>query len=102
MNSFLPSWLFQFMKPDLFIVAGLLPAINEEVGFLLGAALLVIGTLLQWQAPRQRMSAEERKKDGKLTEQQAVRMNRFYTVSGPLLTLAGATLMIWAMSRYLA
>lgn len=84
------------------MVALAMPNFDEEIGFLLGAALTVLGMLFQWQVPRQRMSAEERMKDGKLTEAQAARMIRFYTVSGPLLTVVGSALMIWTLFRYLA
>lgn len=102
MNFPVPAFQLRLLGLDVCTLAVSLPNFNEEVGFLLGAALTVLGTMLQWQAPRQRMSAEERMKDGKLTEVQAARMIRFYKVSGPVLTVAGGGLMIWALSRYLA
>ena len=99
----LPALLLQQLPAGqaLGIVALAVPKFDEEVGFLLGAALTLLGLLFQWQVPRQRMSAEERMKDGKLTEAQASRMLRFYPVSGPILTVAGSALMIWALVRYL-
>jgi hypothetical protein len=70
------------------------PGPSQEVGLAIGVVLTVAGTALHWQLPRQRMSAEERMKDGKLTEAQALRMIRLYTVSARLLTIAGAAVLV--------
>lgn len=100
--DFLLKFLGQLpLGPEFLTLAAAMPNFNEEVSFLLGAALTVLGTMLQWQVPRQRMSAEERMKDGKLTEAQAARRIRFYTLSAPVLTVIGGVLMIGALFCYL-
>lgn len=74
---------------------------GAEIGLLVGVGLTVAGTVMQWQLPRRRMSFEERMKDGKLTEQQAARMIRLHAIIAPLVTIAGAGLMIWGFLGHL-
>lgn len=76
------------------LLAFIPPGPAQEVGLAVGVALTLAGTALHWQLPRQRMSAEERMKDGKLTEAQAIRMIRLFSFSARLLTIAGAAILI--------
>jgi hypothetical protein len=96
-----PAMEFLVHRLEMLSLALLLPKLDEEMGFLLGAALTILGTMLQWQVPRLRMSAEEHVKDGKQTEAQAARKVRVYAVCAPVITVAGGALMIWALARYL-
>lgn len=89
------------MRVEPLLIAFTPPPIGAEIGFGVGAALTVIGTLLQWQLPRRRMSFEERMKDGKLTEAQAVRMIRLQAIAAPLLTILGGALMVWVLLGHL-
>lgn len=89
------------MEKLFFLFALAPPPISAELGFALGAALTVLGTLLQWQLPRRRMSFEERMKDGKLTEAQAARMIRIQAIAAPLVTIAGGALMLWMLLGHL-
>jgi hypothetical protein len=90
-----------FYRVEILSLALALPMLDEELSFLLGAVLTILGTMLQWQVPRLRMSAEEHVKDGKQTEAQAARKVRIYAVSAPIVTAIGGGLMIWALVRYL-
>ena len=69
---------------------------TPEIVFGAGALLTLIGVMVQWQLPRRRMSMEERKKDGRLTEAQAERRIRMQAWLAPCLTVLGAGLMLSA------
>ena len=60
----------------------------------------VLGTILQWQLPRRRMSLEEHMKDGKITEVQVVRRLKFHHAFAPFLTICGAVILIAAFLIY--
>lgn len=75
-------------------LAFIVPGPAQEIGLAIGAVLTIAGTVLHWQLPRQRMSAEERMKDGKLTEAQANRTIRLYTLGARLFTIAGAAVLV--------
>lgn len=64
--------------------------------FAAGALLTLLGVTVQWQLPRRRMSMEERKKDGRLTEAQAERRIWLQSMMAPWLTIVGAALMVSA------
>lgn len=67
---------------------------SEEVGLGIAVALTFIGMALHWQLPRQRMSAEENMKDGKLTEDQAKRRIRLLAICAPAATISGVLLLL--------
>ena len=96
----LPFLLLLESQPEAWLaLVPLAPA--QEVGLAIGVLLTIAGTVLHWQLPQKRMSAEERVKDGKLTEEQAIRMIRIYSVSAPVLTVAGAAVLIFVLAGYL-
>jgi hypothetical protein len=101
--EFLVTFPSAAVPPEIFhlhlAVAGL--ELTQEMWLIVGVALTLLGTLLQWQLPRRRMSAEERMKDGDLTEAEAARMIRFHAVLAPALTIAGAALMLWVIVGFL-
>ncbi|MDO8540438.1 MAG: hypothetical protein Q7S40_08345 [Opitutaceae bacterium] len=65
-----------------------------EIALVVGVLFTTAGLALQWQLPRWRMSAEERIKDNKLTEAQAGRSIRFYTVASPALIVLGGLILV--------
>jgi hypothetical protein len=82
------------------VLARISPFIALEVQIGVGVCLTVLGTLLQWQLPRRRMSLEEHMKDGKITEVQVVRRLKFYHAFAPFLTICGAVILIAAFLIY--
>jgi hypothetical protein len=73
---------------------------RQELWFAVAVVLILGGTFLQWHLPRQRMSAEERMKDGKLTEAEANRKIRLNAIAAPTLTISGCVLLIAALAGY--
>ena len=62
-------------------------------------AISLVGVRLCWQAPRYRMSIEERAKDGMLTEDDARRKIAFMQWFGPVVALAGCGLLALLIFR---
>ncbi len=83
------QWLAAFALP-----------IREELGLGLAAVLTFIGVGLHWQLPRQRMSAEENMKDGRLTEEQAQRRIRILSICAPAATIGGILLLLSVLVAY--
>ena len=75
------------------------PAAFEELLLLVAAAIMIIGMRLCWTAPRQRMSIEERAKDGKLSQDEARRKIWVAGWRGPVVTLVGVGLLMFAVMR---
>jgi hypothetical protein len=63
---------------------------------MLGAAVLLtlVGMLLHWWLPQERISIEELIKDGKLTEAEGRRRLRVFHVFAPLATIAGVATLL--------
>ena len=76
-----------------------LPA-KEEVGLVIAGLLTCVGMYLHWQLPRERMSAEERMKDGVLTEAQANRRIRILSVCAPTATISGVAMLLVVLAVY--
>lgn len=71
------------------LLAALSEIALEELGLAVAVLLTIIGTVLHWKLPRQRMSFEERVKDNEMTEDQARRWIKFYSICAPLVTFSG-------------
>lgn len=69
----------------------------DEVGLAAAVLLTVMGMIMFWHAPRQRMSLEEHVKDGDLTEEEAQRRLRFYSWCAPFATVIGVGLLVVAL-----
>lgn len=82
------------------VLARITPFVALEVQIGVGVCLTVLGTILQWQLPRRRMSLEEHMKDGKITEVQVVRRLKFHHAFAPFLTICGAVILIAAFLIY--
>lgn len=76
-------------------------AVAAETGLAIGVALTLVGLLLQVRLGRQRMSAEEGMKDGRLTEAQAVLKIRLWAIAAPTLSLLGAMMLVAGLAGYL-
>ena len=76
------------------IAAQLALKMFDEVGIVAAILLAIAGMVLNWQAPRHRMTLEERVKDGKLTEDEARRQVRFYAWCAPTATTLGVIVML--------
>jgi|SRR4051812_16535032 hypothetical protein len=72
----------------------------EELGFAIAGAMTGLGVLLQWQLPRQRMETEELIKDGKMTESEAKRRLRFFSICAPVATVAGIGMLIAVLMEF--
>lgn len=57
-----------------------------------GAILMLLGLYLRWRLPEYRMLAEERTKEGRLTEEQARFRIQILRFSGPAAVLIGIVL----------
>ena len=73
------------------------PLVSPEVLFAVSAIVIVFGMRLCWRAPRMRMSAEERAKDGRLSPEEAQRRIRMLSWWGPAVTFAGLVLLAMAL-----
>ena len=71
----------------------------KEIGIGMATIITLVGVRLCWAAPHDRMSIEERAKDGKLTEEQARRRIGRLAWFGPMVTLAGVALLCLALTR---
>ena len=80
--------LFENLPADTF---GALLTLGQlkEVGIAAAALLTLFGVRLCWHAPRQRMSIEERAKDGKISADQARRKIQQLGWTGPFIVVAG-------------
>lgn len=76
-------------------------AAGSDCGLAVGAVLTVGGLLLHVRLGRQRMSAEEGMKDGRLTEAQATLMIRLCSCAAPTLTLLGAMVLVIGFAEHL-
>lgn len=65
----------------------------DELSIAVAVALTLIGLALHLYQHRHRMSMEERVKDNKLTEEEARRRIRFYSIWAPAVTLIGVALL---------
>lgn len=66
----------------------------DEMGITAAILLAIIGMVLHWRMPRHRMSVEEQVKDGDLSEDEARRQIRFYSVCAPLVTMLGIVVLL--------
>lgn len=73
----------------------------EEIGLAIAVLLTLLGTWLNWKLPRQRMSLEERVKDNEMTEEQAARWIKFYSICAPLVTFSGIAILAAVLLRAL-
>jgi len=69
----------------------------NEAGLVAAVVLTIVGIILQWQLPRQRMTAEERMKDGRMTETEANRRITFFRHASTVVTGLGVILLILAL-----
>lgn len=72
--------------------------IPGETLFVIGVALMLMGIYLRWRLADHWMNAEERAKDGMLSEEQARRRIALLRYGGPLLILLGLiafALVLW-------
>jgi hypothetical protein len=69
----------------------------DEFGVGLAIALTVAGVTMHWRLPRQRMSIEERVKDGKLSEEAAQRWIKIYGWCAPTATVLGVLVLVLTM-----
>src|SRR2546430_1308407 len=72
----------------------------EELGFTIAVLMTALGLGLQWQVPRKRMEMEELVKDGKVTEQEAKRRVRFFSICAPIATVAGVGMLIGVLLEF--
>ena len=83
------------LTPGLFGGAvGELPAPLEAAAFVGGVVLMILGLYLRWRLHEYQMSAEERAKDGLITEIQARRRIEIVRYSGPAVVLMGLALFL--------
>lgn len=76
------------------------PLLAAEAGLAVGAILTLLGMFLHWRLTHYRMSAEERIKDGELSEADAARRIRLQAYSAPIFTILGALALVDALMRY--
>jgi hypothetical protein len=87
------------LLPNGVVVAVLSIAQLKEIAIGVAAIITLLGVRLCWEAPHNRMSIEERAKDGKLTEEQARRKISRLAWFGPLVTFAGVALLCGVLVR---
>jgi hypothetical protein len=78
------------------VVALQLP-VTQEVGLIAAAMVTVLGMWLCWEAPRSRMTLEERVKDGRISSEEARRRISRNQWFGPLVTVIGIALLAVAL-----
>lgn len=99
MNPVAPADFFFTSAHELLALQFAMP-IQQELGLAIAMVLTFAGMVLHWQLPRQRMSMEERMKDGKLTEMQARRRLRIFHWCAPAITLMGIFLLLGVMLAF--
>lgn len=74
--------------------------VDEEIGLAVAVGLTLLGVGLHWCLPQQRMTLEERMKDGKVTEDEVRRRLRFYTFCARFTTLVGVALLLCVVAVF--
>lgn len=69
-------------------------SLNYEIALGAAVMLTIIGMLLHWRLPQERIAIEEQMKDGKLTEDQGRNRLRIYGFCASLSTIAGVGMLL--------
>lgn len=69
-------------------------SLNYEIALGAAVTLTIIGMLLHWRLPQERIAIEEQMKDGKLTEDEGRHRLRIYGFCALLSTIAGVGMLL--------
>lgn len=69
-------------------------SLNDEFGLGVGVLLTLVGMMLHWRMPHERIAIEELMKDGRLSEGEGRRRLRTYRICAPIATTAGFLLLL--------
>lgn len=69
-------------------------SLNYEIALGAAVMLTIVGMLLHWRLPQERIAIEEQMKDGKLTEDEGRRRLRIYGFCASLSTIAGVGMLL--------
>lgn len=76
------------------VVAHLSLPLDYEIALGAAVMLTIIGMLLHWRLPQERIAIEERMKDGNLTEEEGRHRLRIYGFCASLSTIAGVGMLL--------
>jgi hypothetical protein len=69
-------------------------SLNYEIALGAAVMLTIVGVLLHWRLPQERIAIEEQMKDGKLTEADGRRRLRIFGLCASLSTIAGVGMIL--------